>query len=333
MNSQVEIVNYSPEYEERHFAFATKMFGNRRKRRNADYLYWKFRGEQNKELKSLKLATIDNVIVGQFGVIPIEVNVGNQIIDAQWACELIVDPDYRGKGVAKLLYQAAHDQKELTLGSDPSPAAEISMLRAGYKKLKSSNKQFIPIFLGLPLKMKGINVSFLDQVRNPFLKFYTSKKYSAAFKELNILEADHKQMFQLNENNQIFIERSLDFKDWRFTSFKDYYPNVRLFNLENTKTFYSGYYHGDIYFITDFILESETHFPYLIHHILNYIPSNIERIRFLNNTDKKVLGSKLTTIKYRTETSIIYFTKNKDIDRLLNDKYFYYTHQDSDENI
>jgi GNAT superfamily N-acetyltransferase len=333
MSSQVYIVNYGPEYAERHFAFATKMFGDRRKRRNADYLYWKFRGKQNQELSSFKLAIIDGMIVGQFGQIPVEVNVDNQIIDAQWACDLVVDPDYRGKGVAKLLYDAAHKNKKLTLGSNPSPAAEISMLRSGYKKLKSSNKQFIPLNLGLPLRMKGVKVDFLDDVKNPFLKMYAAKKYSRKFKELDILKENHQELFQLNTKDQVFINRSEDFKEWRLTSFKDYYPDVKLYNLVNTKTYYSGYYNGKIYFITDLYLDNEADFSSVINHILGYIPHDAGRIRFQNNSNGKVLGSKLTTIKYGTETSIIYFTENKEIDNLLKDKYFYYTHQDSDENI
>ncbi len=333
MKSEVVIKNYGPALEKKHYEFATKMYGKRRKRRNPDYLYWKFRGQPNTELPSLKLALIGNEVVGQLGLIPCKLNIGNEIIDTQWACDLIVDLDYRGKGIAKLLYDAAHQQKEITLGSDPSPSAEISMLRAGYKKLKSSNKQFIPIYLGLPLRMKGIKVKALDKLRNPFLKTYSKSKYKKHFKEINIINTNHKITFKLDRTNQVFIERDLSFKTWRFSPFKDYYPGVKMFNLNDTKTYYSGYYLGDIYFITDFFLEKENHFQNIINHILGYIPKNIERIRFQNNTNDNLLGSKLTTIKYRTYTSIIYYTKNSEIENKIGDKYFYYTHHDTDENI
>ena len=333
MKSQVEIKNYGPKLEKKHFDFATKMYGGRRKRRNSDYLYWKFRGKPDTEMHSLKLALIDGVVVGQLGLIPCKVNIGNEIIDTQWACDLIVDLDYRGKGIAKLLYDAAHAQKAITLGSDPSPSAEISMLRAGYKKLNSSNKQFIPIYLGLPLRMKGIKVKLLDKLRNPFLKTYSKSKHKKNFKEIDIININHKQAFQLDSANQVFIERDESFKNWRLTSFKNYYPGVKMYNLEGTKTYYSGYYLGDIYFITDFYLEKESHFQSIIRHILNYIPKNIERIRFQNNTSDKLLGSKLTTIKYSTYTSIIYYTKDLEIENKIQNKYFYYTHQDTDENI
>lgn len=333
MNKAIEIVNYSPAFEEQHYSFATRMFGNRRKRRNPDYLYWKFRGKQGEELSSFKLALSDGKIVGQLGLIPCKLNLNGQIVESQWACDLVVDPDFRGKGVAKLLYQAAHDQKPITLGSDPSPAAEKSMIRAGYRKLKSSNKQFIPIFLGLPLRMKGVNLKILDNVRNPFLKLYTKNKFKSDFKQLDIIKTDHQEIFQLQSENQIFIERDDSFKKWRFCSFKDYYPDVKLYQLVGKKTYYSGYHHGDLYFITDLQLEDAVHFNHIINHILSYVPSNIERIRFLNNENDELLGSKLNTIKYRTETSIIYYTESEEIGQSVKGRYFYYTHQDSDENV
>lgn len=333
MNQDIKIVNYGPAFEKAHYEFATKMFGNRRKRRNPDYIYWKFRGNQDRELSSFKLAVADGVIIGQLGLIPCEIDLGDEIVDSQWACDLMVSPDFRGKGVAKLLYDSAHNQKEITLGSDPSPSAEISMLRAGYKKLKSSNKQFIPIYLGLPLRMKGIKINFLDEIKNPFLSIFLKKKNIASFKEIDIIKANHQDLFQTNKKNQVSIARSESFKKWRYSSFKDYYPGVKLFNLNETKTYFSGYHHGKIYFITDLFLEEENHFNKAINYILNLIPKEIERIRFQNNISNDVMGSKLAVVKYRTETSIIYFTKNKNIESKISDKYFYYTHQDSDENI
>ncbi|MGB5982884.1 MAG: GNAT family N-acetyltransferase [Nonlabens sp.] len=333
MRQGIEIVNYCPAIEEQHYSFATRMFGNRRKRRNPEYLYWKFRGKQGEELTSFKIALSNGKIVGQLGLIPCQLNLDGQIVDSQWACDLVVDPDFRGKGVAKLLYQAAHDQKAITLGSDPSPSAEISMLRAGYKKLKSSNKQFVPIFLGLPLRMKGVNIKILDKVRNPFLKLYSSSKYKSDFEELDIIEAKHEKIFQLEKDKQIFIDRGNSFKNWRFRPFKDYYPGVKLYGLTGTGTYYSGYHHGDVYFITDFFITHSVHFKKIINHILGYIPDNIERIRFQNNTNNELLGSKLNTIKYRTETSIIYYTEDVEIDKKVKNQYFYYSHQDSDENV
>ena len=333
MNSKISIINYSPDLEQQHFEFATKMFGKRRKRRNPDYIYWKFKGESDQELKSFKLAVSNDKVIGQLGLIPCRLRLDNEIVNTQWACDLMVDKEFRGKGVAKLLYQAAHDQKEITLGSDPSPSAKISMIRSGYKKLSSSNKQFIPIYLGVPLKMKGIKIKSLDRVQNPFLNIYRQKKNDRKFEEVDIFKMDHDLIFHRINSNQVAIQIDHHFKKWRFNAFKDYYPGVKLYNLRETETYFSGYYHGNMYFITDIYLSNKDDFSAIINFILKLIPKKIERIRFLNNIDENILGSRLTTIKYRTVTSIIYYTENKMIEDKMKDKYFYYTHQDSDENV
>ena len=329
----IEIVNYSPTYEKRHFEFATRMFGKRRKRRNPDYIYWKFRGKPGKELPSFKLAIEKGEIIGQLALIPCFLKVGTNSIATQWACDLMVDPAYRGKGVAKLLYEAAHQQKPITLGSDPSPSAEKSMLRSGYKKLKSSTKQFIPIYLGVPLQMKGLPHQFLKSVQNPFLSVYKQNKYKREFQQLDIINENHHELFHMKSDNHLRIQVDESFKNWRFREFKDYYPGVKLFNLTGTKTYFSGYYHGNIYFITDLELDNSKDFYSIVNFILSFLPEKIDRIRFQNNIHSKKLGSQLTTIEYSTKTSIIYYTQDEVLENSIQNKYFYYTHQDSDENI
>jgi len=329
----IEIVNYSPKYEQQHFEFATKLFGKRRKRRNSDYIYWKFRGEPNKELSSFKLAVAEGEIIGQLGLLPCSLKMDSNSIATQWACDLMVDPAYRGKGVTKQLYDEAHQQKPVTLGSDPSPSAEKSMLRSGYQKLESSTKQFIPIYLGVPLKMKGLPHQFLKSVKNPFLSVYRQRKYQREFKQLDVLNEKHHELFQMKSQNDLRIQVDESFKKWRFKKFKDYYPGVKLFNLVSTKTYFSGYHHGNIYFITDLELENDKDFYAIINFILSFLPEKIDRIRFQNNNHSKKLGSVLTTIEYSTKTSIIYFTEDKALDKSLKGRYFYYTHQDSDENL
>lgn len=333
MSKNIEIVNYSPEFHKTHYEFATKMFGKRRKRRNPDYIYWKFRGEQDKAMSSFKLAICKGEVIGQLGLIPAKLNLNDEVFDTQWACDLMVSQDYRGKGVAKKLYLAAHNQKIITLGSDPSPSAEKSMLRTGYKKLKSSNKQFIPVYLGVPFKMKGLEIKALNSLKNPFLKIYNFKNIQSRFVGIDIFKAKHDKIFNRSNNFRVSISVDNAFKNWRFSSFKDYYPGIKLYQLQNSETFFSGYYHGQIYFITDMFLSHRKHFYYIINKIIEIIPNKIEKIKFTNNEDEGLLGSRLTTIKNKTKTSIIYYTNEKKIEEKIKDKYFYYTYQDSDENV
>jgi hypothetical protein len=181
--------------------------------------------------------------------------------------------------------------------------------------------------------MKGLPYQFLKSVQNPFLSVYRQKKYKREFQQLDIINENHHDLFHMKSDNELRIQVDESFKNWRFREFKDYYPGVKLFNLTGTKTHFSGYYHGHIYFITDLELENSRDFYSIINFILSFLPEKIDRIRFQNNIHSKKLGSQLTTIEYSTKTSIIYYTQDEVLEKSIQNKYFYYTHQDSDENL
>lgn len=48
----IRIENYAPKWEASHIEFAKEYFNGRRKRINPEYIYWKCRGEEGKELPS-----------------------------------------------------------------------------------------------------------------------------------------------------------------------------------------------------------------------------------------------------------------------------------------
>ncbi|PRY97386.1 acetyltransferase (GNAT) family protein [Marinilabilia salmonicolor] len=334
--SMIQIVNYSPKYEEAHFKFASLMFGPRRKRRNSDYIYWKFRGVEGVEMPSLKLAVSDGEVVGQLGVIPCKVRLGHEIIDAQWACDLMVRKNYRGKGIAAGLYENAHAQKILTIGSNPSPSAEKSMLRNRYNRIPGPQKYFIPYHLGTPLRMKGINVNLLNRTRNPFLSLFQKKDAASFFAELDVTVEQMNNVFgydNLSEASSVFVDK--DFLQWRYLGFKDYYPGIKLYKMKEAETYFSGYFMGGTYFITDLKLAEARHITKIISFILEMGKGmSWHGIKFLNN--ERVLHFpflKPVAIKYRTDTVIIYHTENIRIKEEMEQRYFYYTLRDSDENI
>jgi len=331
----IEIKNYCLELEEAHYKFATRMFGGRRKRRNSDYIYWKFKGKRGRELPNVKLAIKGNDVIGLFAAIPCKLKIGDTIVDAQWACHLIVDKAYRGKGVASLLYEALHKECVLTLGSNPSPSAEKSMIKDGYKKLKSSDKYFIPINIGVPFRIKGYPIKFLDNIKNPFLNVYMKKNILNKFEEVDIFKLDHELIFLRNTSERISISVDTEFKNWRFTPFKDYYPGIKAYKLKNKSTYFTGYINGKTYFITDFIVENKRDFNAIIALILEIIKNtNVEVIRFFNNDKELKMGVfKPIMIKYSTPNLIIYYTLKDNIENLVRGNAFYYTMQDSDENI
>src|SRR5690554_3931922 len=161
----IEIKYYSKEFEQAHIEFA-KNYWKKKRRLTPEYIYWKFRGSPDEVLKSFILAFDGEKVVGQFGLIPCKLVIDKAIYEAQWACDLMVDTNYRGKGIARKLYDFAHKNKLVTLGSDPSPAAEKSMIRNGYVSLNGPRKFMYPFKTGEAFKLKGINNNLLNKITN-----------------------------------------------------------------------------------------------------------------------------------------------------------------------
>lgn len=79
---------------------------------------WHFRLPPLSEDEDLPvwLAKSGERIAGQLAAIPVEVNVGGDTHTAIWILDLIVDPDFRRRGIAQKLVQAAEKYCPLILG-------------------------------------------------------------------------------------------------------------------------------------------------------------------------------------------------------------------------
>lgn len=330
----IEIKPYSPNLEQSHIDFASK-YWTKSRRKTPEYIYWKFRGTMNKILPSFILALEEDKVIGQLGLIPVKVFVEDEVYESQWACDLMVDEEARGKGVAKLLYDYAHQQKPLTLGSDPSPAASKSMKKAGYKSINASYKFLFALNLGVVLKLKRIDFKILYGIPNFFSYFFMlyGKIRSKRFVPVNKIEYTKLN----NEKDRVqFIStiHDVDFVNWRYENFKKYYKGIDTFSNKKGDSF-SGYFSDSAYYLTNFKTKNWLSFFDIISQILNeYAPQKLEKIRFCSN-DKKHYKSLwfFGFIKFRTRGEVIYYTDNEKINDKLKNKFFYYTYSDSDENI
>ncbi len=326
----VVVKHYSKEFEEQHIAFAKK-YWTKKRRLTPEYIYWKFRGKNTELLKSFILAFDGDKVVGQFGLVPSKVFIDGIIYDSQWACDLMVDHEYRGKGVADALYEFAHENGKVTLGSDPSPAAEKSMIKKGYISISGPRKFVFPIKLGEILKLKGYNYHFFNIIYNPFvliLKLFTSVDFQP-IKSNQYIELKSKYA-----ENKIHCIYDDEFVDWRFSAFEDYYGGIQCYQ-KNENTFFCGYFSNGIYYLTDFHAYNLFSFLSIIGFVYqNYGTKNLVRIKFVSNDES--LSNKLPFlgfIRFRTLTKVILFSKEKSIREKALSNSFYYTLFDSDENI
>ena len=170
--SEGVIFPYSDRWVESHRRFAEKMWPNKLRRRDEAYNRWKFRGPQHGDVNGLLLAVVDGQVVGQLGLIPVKLWVNGEIYDAQWACDLMVDPGVRKMGLGSMLFAVAMARGWVTLGSEPSPLADITMTRIGFKPLVGPHKMVLPldvrVLMGWILKerFKGL-IPILSKILQP----------------------------------------------------------------------------------------------------------------------------------------------------------------------
>lgn len=331
MKIDIKIVPYANEVEEKHIEFASKHW-NKKRRLDPEYIRWKFRMDE-KGIKYSFILAIDIIsgkIVGQLGVIPCYVSILDKIHTGQWACDLLVDQEYRGMGIAQKMYDFAHHNCEITLGSNPSPLASISMKNKGYKSIKGSFKFFFAKNLKEILLLKKIKIRFSEYLLNPFLFLLNIIRFfrKSRFKKCTIEDYKKLKTIQLHNLKKSYIVFDDSFIKWRFFPFHKYYLGIDTYKSKSG-SFFSGYYVNGIYYINDFSIK--TIFEFI--DIMNYIISkhnHFKKIFFHSNFIKQTKYFPfLGCIKFRTQTEIIYYSNDKNI-KLDN---FYYTYHDSDSNI
>ncbi len=328
--TDIKIKYYAKEHEAAHVIFAQK-YWTKKRRSIPEYIYWKFRGTPTSELKAFILAFDGSEVVGQFGLVPCKILIDGELIEGQWACDLMVDTQYRGKGVADKLYDFAHQNKPITLGSDPSPAAEKSMIKKGYTAHDGPRKFVFPIKIGEIFKLKRIKFDFFDKVPNPFvliLFFFKNNNYKII------------QVNEYEELNKYYKDEFLkghydtDFYNWRFAEFKNYYYGIDCYRNDKGANF-TGYFVNGVYYLTDFKVEGLRSFLNMIAFIyFKHRSLNIVRIKFVSmDADLNNKLPFLGFIRFSTRTKVIIFTPIEKIKAFIKNKKFRYTLHDSDENI
>ncbi len=330
---------YGVEWEISHQKFAKEYFNNRRKRVNSDYISWKFGGVNGIYPPSFLLAVDGENVVGQLGILPATIKVYNQYFEAHWACDLMVHNDYRGYGIAKLLYEEAIKRK-ITLGSDPSPAASKSMQKHGFKNCLGPWKFFFPIKLNeiSDLKFKRLS-PILKYFPNPLLYY---AKITLFFKHktrilqlITLEEVDWQWINQKDDENTAKVLHDKGFLSWRLAEFKPYHNAGFIFQK-------SGLYFMNVRLnqttchICDFVYQTiEIAEQVLLELIIWMQKKNVQAIRYMANTPAEtMLLDRLGFIKFRTRTEIIYASNNQHFNNLIEKQdSFYYTYLDSDEDI
>jgi len=132
MTGTVAVVEYGPRLEDQHRDFTREMWPTKVRRSDPGYIRWKFRSAGEETVPGLLLAVEGLSVLGQLGVLPVTLATPVGPVAGCWACDLMVSPRARGRGVATALFRAALERSKLIVGSDASPGAHAVMSRLGF---------------------------------------------------------------------------------------------------------------------------------------------------------------------------------------------------------
>ena len=181
------------------------------------------------------ILTNNNKIIGQLGLIPVNLRVGDQILSATWFVDFIITPEFQGKGAGSVLVKEAMKMSPIQMAFSNQNALPV------YKKFQWS---LIPSMkrLGRPINpikwipyLNSSNLKILKTIYNFNLK-----------KKLNII--NNIKPYSFNDNSKIItesflkkknlhsnnpeIERDESWLNWRLIKCP-YANNIKFFEYKN----------------------------------------------------------------------------------------------------
>jgi GNAT superfamily N-acetyltransferase len=332
--STIRIEPYQQKFEEAHIGFAKRHWSKKR-RAIPEYIYWKFRGDRSDELWSLLLLLDQDKVIGQLGLIPCVANIAGHEVDAQWACDMMLDPDYRGRNLGTNLWEYALSLRPVTLGSNPSIGASKSAMKAGYKNIYGPYKMIFPINIRETLRLKYKSIRYLN-VKNPLI-YYLHNLSRREIKEVkNASLADiETRIFNMRKGiNMPYILHDASFLNWRGKAFESYYREPGLIAHNDGVSYLCYSKMGNHLRIFEFNATDHLKLAAMVQYMLN--TSFNDEVAFIsvfaNTHSDRIMLMRIGFIKSsKRRVHIVYGGKDEIEDKIAKAESFYYTFWDSDE--
>lgn len=336
--SEGVIFPYSDRWVSGHREFAEKMWPDKVRRRNEAYNRWKFKGQDHGDVVGLLLAVVDGKVVGQLGLIPDRLRVDGKIYNAQWACDLMVNDDYRQMGLGSMLFAVAMNRGLVTLGSQPSPLAEITMSRIGFKPLLGPAKMFLPLDISILIgwKFRGALKSLvpvISKIIQPINNFRIKALVRRKMGDISFGGLEDVAPLVIQQQSTLkrpHILHDKNFLTWRYA--EPYKPDIKTL-LVSDGSYAICEATSQYYYVYDWHAANKEEalalFPSIIHQAKESISKNI--LVFANSHREKdilkqqgffQLGKKPANIIYHSDEAI-----------LDGNNYFHYCIYDSDGNL
>ncbi len=263
---------------------------------------------------------------------------GDKLYEAQWACDLIVDPEFRKLGTGKKLFEAGINRDKITLGNNPSPKAETLMLNSGFEPINSGRLMVFPldpkqlVSWAVPKKY-----SFAVSPVSKIIKPYFSYKKNILRNSGKVFEiCSWKDVAELLKNRQkdikdLSILHDENFLNWRASGFQNYFPEVKA--MRTTGGSYALFSYFKPYFnIYEWYCAEESDFKSMFSGLLKIASDDKAATVQLvsNNENERRLLSGIGFVRSRNNEKIIYYSQKV---RFTGSEYFYFTLYDTDLNL
>lgn len=274
-------------------------------------------------------------VIGQLGLIPVKLKYEKEIYDAQWTCDLMVLPELRKSGIGRKLFTEALKRDVISIGNNPSPAADAVMHKLGFKPVRSGRTMIFPINSEHILKwaLSG-KYEFAVPLLNKFIQPYFSVKKNKLTKKKSDFKIcrweDVAELIELNQKNiqRAHIVHDEKFLQWRATGFDRFSPRI-----DAAKTAAGSYllYSPFKPFINiyEWHCKNTDELRMMVTFALDVaLKTKSELIQLIcNYTEEEKLLNSMGFVRARNIEKIIYYSEKKLLENAEN---FYFTLYDSD---
>ena len=128
---------------------------------------WQWEWQQHPEANRIKIvvAEDDCKLIGMTVRMPIRLSYSDQLIDAWFATNSMVDPEFRGRGIIQQLYAMANTVGDIQLSKGTADEMFRQLLKMGYERIQPDNYQvcllapwlWLKQKIGLPLAAKTVS--------------------------------------------------------------------------------------------------------------------------------------------------------------------------------
>ncbi len=289
-------------------------------------------------MDGLLLAKFEDKIIGQLGLLPVKLKHEKKIYEAQWACDLIVDPEYRKLGTGNMLFEAGMKRDKITLGNNPSPKAEVLMLKAGFNPVNSGRLMVFPIdpeqliSWAVPKKF-SFAVPAIGKILKPYFT-YKRKKLNVTENNFilcswNDVAGSVKQRQEAGSCLQILHDE--EFLKWRASGFQNFSPEIKAMRSSNGS--YALYSYFKPYFnIYEWHCTVDSDLNSMLSVIMKLASDEkAKTIQIVSNGEREMQSlASAGFIRSRNNEKVIYYS---DKIKFSSKDHFYFTLYDTDLNL